>query len=136
MGHLLGHASTDSALTRTSPGGSGLPYFNQGDRILEWNLFLESRYSNGAITKDECKYLNSSDNSFVPQITSNGIVFEGRAQYITLKFLDNENFTIANIYGTRTSNEWALMWKWLSEANFDTSHVIIGGDFNHLEEID
>jgi len=26
------------------------------------------------------------------------------------------------------------MWKRLSEANFDTSHIIIGGDFNHLEE--
>jgi hypothetical protein len=29
-----------------------------------------------------------------------------------------------------------LMWKWLSEANFDTAHIIIGGDFNHLEEMD
>jgi hypothetical protein len=58
-----------------------LPYFNQGDRVLEWNLFLESQYSNGAIAKDECKYLNFGDNSFVPQITSNGIFPEGRAQY-------------------------------------------------------
>jgi len=136
MGHLLGHASTDSTPTRASLGGSGLPYFNQGDRVLEWNLFLESQYSNGVIAKDECKYLNSGDNSLVPQITSNGILLEGRAQYITLKISDNENLTIANIYGTRTSNEWELMWKWLSEANFDTSHVIIGGNFNHLKETD
>jgi hypothetical protein len=26
------------------------------------------------------------------------------------------------------------MWKWSNEANFDTSHVIIGGDFHHLEK--
>jgi len=28
------------------------------------------------------------------------------------------------------------MWKRLSEASFDTTHVIMGGDFNHLEEMD
>jgi len=76
------------------------------------------------------------DKSFVPQITSNGILFEGRAQYITLKLSDNENLTMVNIYDARTSNELALMWKQLSEANFDTSHIIIGEDFNHLKETD
>jgi hypothetical protein len=74
------------------------------------------------------------DKSLAPQITSNGIFLKGRAQYITLKLLNNENLTIVNIYDARTSNEQALMWKRLSEANFDTSHVIIGEDFNHLEE--
>ncbi len=48
---------------------------------------------------------------------------------------DNGNLTIVNIYVVHTSNEPALMWKWLSETNFDTAHVI-GGDFNHLEETD
>ncbi len=70
MGHLLGHASTDFTPARASLGGNGLLYFNQGDRVLEWNLFLESRYSNGVIAKDERKYFNSGDNSLVPQITS------------------------------------------------------------------
>jgi hypothetical protein len=59
MGHLLGHASTNFAPTRASPRGSGLPYFNQGGRVLERNLFLESRCPNGAIAKDECMHLNS-----------------------------------------------------------------------------
>jgi len=58
MSHLLGHASTNSAPTRASPGGSKLLYFNQRGRVLERSLFLESRSSNGAITKDECKYFN------------------------------------------------------------------------------
>jgi hypothetical protein len=60
MGHLLGHASTDSTLAKASHGGSGLLYFNQGGKVLERSLFLESRYSNGAIAKDEHKYLNSN----------------------------------------------------------------------------
>jgi len=42
MGHLFGHASTNSAPTRASHGGSELLYFNQGGRVLERNLFLES----------------------------------------------------------------------------------------------
>jgi hypothetical protein len=57
-------------------------------------------------------------------------------QFITLKLSDNENLTIVNIYAVRTSNERALMWKRLSDASFDTAHVIIGGNFNHLEETD
>jgi hypothetical protein len=73
---------------------------------------------------------------FTSQITSNDILLEGIAQFITLEFLDNGNLTIVNIYVAFTSNEWALMWKQLSEANFDIAHVIIGGDFNHLEETD
>jgi hypothetical protein len=51
-------------------------------------------------------------------------------QFITLKLSDNENLTIVNIYVVRTSNERALMWKRLSNANFNTAH------FNHLEETD
>jgi hypothetical protein len=58
MGHFLGHASTNSTPARASSGGNILSYFNQRGRVLEKNLFLESWYPNGAIAKDECKYLN------------------------------------------------------------------------------
>ncbi len=30
--------------------------------------------------------------------------------------------------------ETATLWKKIEEANFTTDHVIIGGDFNHMEE--
>jgi hypothetical protein len=76
------------------------------------------------------------DRNLVPQITSNGILLDGRTEYISLKLSYNENLTIANIYSARTYNERALMWKRLSEANFDTSHIIIGRYFNHLKETD
>jgi hypothetical protein len=42
--------------------------------------------------------------------------------------------SIVNTYEPRTSREKAPLWKKISEANFTTDHVIIGGDFNHLEE--
>jgi hypothetical protein len=28
------------------------------------------------------------------------------------------------------------MWKWLSKASFNITHIIIGGDFNRLKETD
>jgi hypothetical protein len=77
--------------------------------------------------------INTHNNSLH---TSNSILLEGRAQFITLKLSNNINLTIVNIYVAHTFNEWALMWKQLNEASFDTAHVIIGGDFNHLEEMD
>jgi hypothetical protein len=76
------------------------------------------------------------DKSLTPQITSNDTLLEGRAQFITLEFPDNGNLSIVNIYATRTLNERVLMWKQLSEANFNIALVIIGGDFNHLEEME
>jgi endonuclease/exonuclease/phosphatase family metal-dependent hydrolase len=76
------------------------------------------------------------DRSLAPQITSNGIFLEGRVQFITLEFPNNGNLTVVNIYVARTSNKRALMWKQLSEANFDTARIIVRDDFNHLEETD
>jgi hypothetical protein len=134
MAHLLGHASTNSIPTIASPRGSKSLYFNQGGRVLERSLFLESRYPNGAIAKDESGTSILMDRSLGPQITFNSIFLEGRAQYITFKLSNNKNLTIFNIYNICTSNEQALMWKRLNEANFDTSHVIIGRNFNHLKK--
>jgi len=111
MGHLLGHASTNSAPTRASPRGRKLLYFNQGGRVLERSMFLESLSSNGAIQRMSASNSIMVDRSLVPQITSNGIFLEGKAQYITFKLSNNENLTKVNIYDTRTSNERALMWK-------------------------
>jgi hypothetical protein len=74
------------------------------------------------------------DRSLTPQITSNDILFEGRAQFITLKLSDNGKLTIVNVYVVHTSNERTSMWKRLSESSFNTAHIIIGGDFNHLKE--
>jgi len=59
---------------------------------------------------------------------------EGRVQYVTLHLPDSSELSIINIYARRASRDKAPLWKKISEANFSTEHVIIGGDFNHLEE--
>jgi len=80
MGHLLGHSSIDSALARTSHGGSGLPYFNQGGRVLERSLFWNHGIPMGRSQRMSASTSILVDRSLIPQITSNGIFLEGRAQ--------------------------------------------------------
>jgi endonuclease/exonuclease/phosphatase family metal-dependent hydrolase len=72
--------------------------------------------------------------SLAPLISANGILLEGRAQFITLQILGTGTLTIINVYASCSSNERASMWKRLSEANLIVDHFSLGGDFNHWEE--
>jgi hypothetical protein len=76
------------------------------------------------------------DKSLAPQISANGILLNDKAQFLTLQILGNENLIIIDIYAANYSNERVLMWKWLSETNLVADHFILGGDFNHWEEIE
>jgi len=69
-----------------------------------------------------------------PLIKANGILVEGRAQYVTLHLPDSSELSIINTYAPRTSRDRAPLWKKNSEANLLVEHVILGGDFNHFEE--
>jgi hypothetical protein len=75
------------------------------------------------------------DRSLAPLISANGILLEGKAQFITLHILGTSTLTIINVYASCSSNERASMWKRLTKANLVVDHFILGGDFNHLEEI-
>jgi endonuclease/exonuclease/phosphatase family metal-dependent hydrolase len=72
--------------------------------------------------------------TIAPQVNANDILLEGRAQYITIQLPSNGSLIIVNIYENRSSKERAPMWRKLSETAFIANHIIIGGDFNHLEE--
>ncbi len=70
----------------------------------------------------------------VPLIKEDGILTEGRVQYVTLHLSDSSELSIVNTYAPRTSRDRTPLWKKINEANLAANHVIIGGDFNHLEE--
>jgi hypothetical protein len=76
------------------------------------------------------------DKATAPLVKEHGIVMEGRAQFLTLQSPENGSLTIINIYAQHSSNNRALLWRKLSQADFTADHFIIGGDFNHLEETD
>ncbi len=69
-----------------------------------------------------------------PLIKEDGILTEGRVQYVTLHLPDSSELSIINTYAPRTSRDRAPLRKKISEANLTVDHVIIGGDFNHIEE--
>jgi len=69
-----------------------------------------------------------------PLVKEDKILTEGRVQYVTLHIPDNSELTIVNTYASRMSRSRAPLWRRINEANFTTDHVIIGGNFNHLEE--
>ncbi len=75
------------------------------------------------------------DRATTPYIKDHGTLVEGRAQYATLLSSEGGSLTIINIYAQHSSNERALIWRKIIESNFDSDHILIGGDFNHLEEI-
>jgi len=74
------------------------------------------------------------DRMTTPLIKEDEILTEGRVQYVTLHLPDSSELSIINTYAPRTSRDRAPLWKKISEANLTADHVIIGGDFNHLEE--
>ncbi|CAK9195834.1 unnamed protein product [Sphagnum troendelagicum] len=75
------------------------------------------------------------DRATTPYIKEHGTLVEGRAQYATLLSSEGGSLTIINIYAHHSSNERALIWRKITQSNFKSDHILIGGDFNHLEEI-
>jgi len=74
------------------------------------------------------------DRTTTPLIKKDGILVEGRAQYVTLHLPDSFELSIINTYAPRTSRDRAPLWKKISKVNLSAEHVILRGDFNHLEE--
>jgi exonuclease III len=74
------------------------------------------------------------DRMTAPLVKEDGILVDGRAQYITLHLPDSSELSIINVYAPRTSRDRAPLWKKISEANLPAEHTILGGDFNHFEE--
>jgi hypothetical protein len=63
-----------------------------------------------------------------PLIKENGILTEGKVQYISLHLPDSSVLTIINVYVPRASMDRACLWKRISEVEFTIDHVIIGED--------
>jgi hypothetical protein len=73
------------------------------------------------------------DKTISPLITDHGTLVEGRAQFVTLQPPSEGALTIINIYAALHSIDRAHLWKKVSQANFNSDHVILGGAFNHQE---
>ncbi len=73
------------------------------------------------------------DRATTSLIKEHDILVEGIMQFVTLHSPDNGLLTIINVYASQTSAERALFWNKITQADFASDHVILGGDFNHFE---
>jgi exonuclease III len=69
-------------------------------------------------------------------IKEHGTLVEDRVQFVTLHSPDNGLLTIINVYASQTFAERVLLWSRITQADFASDHVILGGDFNHFEVTD
>jgi exonuclease III len=72
------------------------------------------------------------DRMTTPLIKEDGILVEGRVQYVTLLLPDSSELSIINTYAPKTSRDRAPIWRKISETNLSAEHIILGGDFNHF----
>jgi exonuclease III len=75
------------------------------------------------------------DRATAPLVKEHDILMEGCTQFITLQSSENRTLTIINIYAPRSSNNRAPLRCKINRVDFTADHIIVGGDFNHLEEI-
>ncbi len=76
------------------------------------------------------------DRATAPIVKEHGILTEGRAQFITLQSPDSKTLTIVNVYAPCSSSNRPPLWRKINNAHLIANHIIVGGDFNHLKEVD
>jgi len=118
--HHLGQEGTRSV-------GKGIEYWKGGS-------FWNPRIPMGPSQRMSASTAILVDRRTTPLVVDNGILMEGRAQFIKLQVAGSGMLTIVNVYAAQTSRNRALLWKAISRAEFDSNNTIIGGDFNHQEE--
>jgi len=80
--------------------------------------FLEPENPNGNLQRTSAETAILVDRMTAPLIKEDGILTEGRVQYITLQLPDSSELSIINTYAPRASRDRVPLWKKISEANF------------------
>lgn len=66
-------------------------------------------------------------------VTGHGVLYPGRAQYITLNLSQNLQLGIINVYGFSHTGPRAMLWNHLAQVDLPEACWIIAGDFNNIE---
>lgn len=66
-------------------------------------------------------------------VTHHGILYPGRAQFVTLKLSPRLHIGIINVYAYNHTGPRAMPWNHLATTTLPKVHWIIAGDFNNVE---
>ena len=67
-------------------------------------------------------------------IISHGVLYPGRAQYITVHLSPTLLIGILNVYGYSEPGPRAMLWNHLATTDIPEAHWILAGDFNNIEQ--
>lgn len=67
-------------------------------------------------------------------VTNHGVLFPGRAQYVTLQLSTTLQIGIINVYGFSDTGPRAMLWNHLAQVTLPDAHWILAGDFNNIEQ--
>jgi hypothetical protein len=117
-------------------GKEGIHNSAKGIEFWKGNSFWNKGIPMGRSQRTSASTAILVNKAIAPFIKEHGILIEGHAQIITLQSPDNGLLTIVNIYAPCSSNYRTPLWQRINLAKFASDHIILGGDFNHLEETD
>jgi exonuclease III len=67
-------------------------------------------------------------------ITNHGVLYPGRAQFITLQLSPQLHLGIINVYGFSDTGPRAMLWNHLAQVDLPEAKWILAGDFNNIEQ--
>lgn len=67
-------------------------------------------------------------------VSGHGVLYPGRAQYITLNLSPQLHLGILNVYGFSHTRPRAMLWNHLAQIVLPEAHWIMAGDFNNIEQ--
>ena len=67
-------------------------------------------------------------------VTGHGVLFPGRAQFVTLQLSPRTHLGILNVYGFSETGPRAMLWNQLANSELPEAQWIVAGDFNNIEQ--
>lgn len=67
-------------------------------------------------------------------VDSHGVLYPGRAQYVTLQLSPQLKVGILNVYGFSHTGARAMLWNHLAQTDLPEAEWILVGDFNNIEQ--
>jgi exonuclease III len=67
-------------------------------------------------------------------VTNHGVLYPGRAQYVTLNLSARLHLGIINVYGFSNTGARAMLWNHIAQVDLPDAIWIVAGDFNNIEQ--
>ena len=96
-----------------------------------------SFWNEGNFSAQTCRFTGGTSivigEHLIQSVTNHGVLYPGRAQYITVQLSQQLHIGILNVYGFSETGPRAMLWNHLAQAKLPDAQWILMGDFNNIE---